>query len=47
MGDYSVIGGHLIQPTIISVTGEVLIYEFEPAIERSNDPKWNSSLLDF
>lgn len=44
-GDFSIIGGHLGQPSIISVTGEVLIYEFKPAIERANDPKWNLSLL--
>jgi len=44
--DYSIIGGHLSQPSIISVTGEVLIYEFKPAIERINDPEWDLSLLD-
>jgi len=46
MDDYSIIGGHLRQPTIISVTGEVLIYEFEPVLERKVDPKWKSLLLD-
>lgn len=44
--DYSIIGGHLSKPTIISITGEVLIYEFEPLLERKVDPKWKSLLLD-
>lgn len=44
--DHSLLGGHLGQPSIISVTGEVFIYEFEPAIQRATDPKWGLSLMD-
>jgi len=44
--DYNIIGGHLLQPSIISVTGEVCILEIEKKIERSNDLKFNLSLLD-
>lgn len=44
--DYSVIGGHLSQPSIISVTGEVKIFEFDQKLKRINDPQFNLSLLD-
>ena len=44
--DYSVIGGHLSQPSIISVTGEVKILEFEQGLYRTNDPQFDLSLLD-
>jgi hypothetical protein len=45
--DYSILGGHLGQPSIISVTGEVYIYEISEKLKRSNDPRFNLSLLDF
>ncbi|TFF96211.1 MAG: DNA-binding protein [Promethearchaeota archaeon] len=44
--DYSLMGGHLGQPSIISVTGEVYIYETEEKIQRVNDPAFDLSLLD-
>ncbi|MFX0037463.1 MAG: PPC domain-containing DNA-binding protein [Candidatus Hermodarchaeota archaeon] len=44
--DYNVIGGHLLQPSIVSVTGELYIFEIEKKIERINDPQFNLSLLD-
>lgn len=44
--DYDIIGGHLLQPSIISVTGEVYILEIEKKIERFNDPQFNLLLLD-
>ena len=44
--DYSVIGGHLSQPSIISVTGEVKIFEIDQKLKRINDPQFNLSLLD-
>lgn len=45
-GDYSLFGGHLSQPSIISVTGEVYIYEIETQLERAVDSDTNLSLLD-
>ena len=45
-GDYSIIGGHLSQPSIISVTAEVYIYEIAQKLKRSVDPDTNLSLLD-
>ena len=44
--DYNVIGGHLLQPSIVSVTGEVYILEIDKKIERMNDPQFNLSLFD-
>ena len=44
--DYSVIGGHLSKPSIVSVTGEVSIIEIEKKINRVNDPQFNLSLLE-
>ena len=44
--DFSVIGGHLSQPSIISITGEVYIYEISQQLNRANDPHFNLSLLD-
>jgi len=43
--DYSIIGGHLIQPSIVSITGEAYILEIDRKIERVNDPQFNLSLL--
>ncbi|TFF89336.1 MAG: DNA-binding protein [Promethearchaeota archaeon] len=45
--DYSVLGGHLGKPSIVSVTGEVFIYEIDEQLQRKNDPRFNLSLLDF
>ena len=44
--DFSVIGGHLSQPSIISVTGEVKIIEFDQKLFRTEDPQFNLSLLN-
>ena len=44
--DYSLIGGHLGQPSIISITGEVYIYETNIKLHRELDKKFNLSLLN-
>ncbi len=44
--DYSIIGGHLSQPSIVSVTAEVYVYEITQTITRANDPQFDLSLLD-
>ena len=46
MNDYGIIGGHLIQPSIVSITAEVYIYEINQIINRKNDPQFELSLLD-
>ena len=46
MSNYNVIGGHLSQPSIISVTGEVCIYEIDQEINRSIEQQFNLALLD-
>ena len=46
MRDYTMIGGHLIQPSIVSITGEVYILEIDRTLERSKDPRFDLSLLD-
>ncbi|MFW9864733.1 MAG: PPC domain-containing DNA-binding protein [Candidatus Thorarchaeota archaeon] len=43
--DYTMIGGHLIQPSIVSITGEVHILEIDRTLERSRDPQFDLSLL--
>jgi predicted DNA-binding protein with PD1-like motif len=43
--DYNIIGGHLMQPSIVSITGEVYILEIDRKIKRENDPQFNLSLL--
>ncbi|MHA1658154.1 MAG: PPC domain-containing DNA-binding protein, partial [Promethearchaeota archaeon] len=43
--DYTIKGGHLSQPSIISVTGEVYIYEISQKLKRANDPQFDLSLL--
>jgi len=44
--DNSVIAGHLSQPSIISITGEVYIYEIDQKVKRAVDPQSGLSLLD-
>ncbi|MFX1321725.1 MAG: PPC domain-containing DNA-binding protein [Promethearchaeota archaeon] len=44
--DFSIIGGHLAQPSIISVTGEIYILEIDQKITRSLDPQFNLLLLN-
>ena len=45
-GDYGIIGGHLSQPSIISITAEIYIYEINIKLERATDPDTNLSLLN-
>jgi len=45
-GDYNLIGGHLSQPSIISVTAEVFIYEINQKLNRVNESTFNLSLLE-
>ncbi len=44
--DYGIIGGHLSQPSIVSITAEVYIYEINQTVLRANDPQFDLSLLD-
>ncbi|MFX1442909.1 MAG: PPC domain-containing DNA-binding protein [Promethearchaeota archaeon] len=44
--DYSIIGGHLNPPSIVSITAEVYIYEITDTITRANDARFDLSLLD-
>ncbi len=44
--DYSLIGGHLGQPSIISITGEAYIYETNIKIERLHNEEYKVSLLN-
>ncbi len=44
--DFSIIGGHLSQPSIISVTGEIYILEIDKKLNRSLDPQFNLFLLN-
>jgi len=43
--DYSVLGGHLGKPSVVSITGEVSIFEIDQKLNREVDPKFNLSLL--
>ncbi|MFX1394717.1 MAG: PPC domain-containing DNA-binding protein [Promethearchaeota archaeon] len=44
--DYNIIGGHLSQPSIISITAEVFIYEIDQKLNRVNEKAFNLSLLE-
>jgi predicted DNA-binding protein with PD1-like motif len=44
--EYSVMGGHLFQPAIVSITGEVYIFEIDQKLYRESDLKFNLSLLN-
>ena len=44
--DYNIIGGHLIQPSIVSITGEIYILEIDRKMERAVDPQFDLSLLN-
>ncbi len=43
--DYTIIGGHLSKPSIVSVTGEVSIFEIDEKLNRTNDPQFDLTLL--
>ena len=44
--DFSLIGGHLSQPSIVSITGEVFIFEIAEKLNRAIDPKFGLTLMD-
>lgn len=44
--DYTMLGGHLFQPSIVSITGEVYIFEIDKKLNRAEDPQFGLSLLD-
>ena len=44
--EYSVMGGHLFQPAIVSITGEVYIFEINQKVSREIDPELNLALLN-
>ena len=44
--DFSIIGGHLSQPSIISITAEIYILEIDKKLNRSLDPQFNLFLLN-
>jgi predicted DNA-binding protein with PD1-like motif len=44
--DYNISGGHLFQPSIVSITGEVYIFEIDKKLYRVDDPQLNLSLLN-
>ena len=45
--DYSVLGGHLGKPSIVSITGEVSIFEIDKELIREIDPQSSLFLLKF
>ena len=44
--DYTILGGHLFQPSIISITGEVYIYEIDKKLSRAEDSQLGLTLLN-
>ncbi len=42
----SIRGGHLFQPAIVSITGEVYIFEIDQKLQKKTDLKFNLSLLN-
>lgn len=44
--DYSIMGGHLSQPSIISVTAEIFIYELDKKLKRTGENPFDLTLLD-
>ena len=44
--DYTILGGHLFQPSIVSVTGEVYILEIDKKLNRAEDSQFGLSLLN-
>ena len=43
--DYSVLGGHLGKPSIVSITGEVSIFEIDKKLNREINPKFGLALM--
>ena len=44
--EYSIMGGHLFQPAIVSITGEVYIFEIDQKLQKKANLKFNLSLLN-
>ncbi|MFX1481405.1 MAG: PPC domain-containing DNA-binding protein, partial [Promethearchaeota archaeon] len=44
--DYTLLGGHLFQPSIVSITGEVYIYEIDKKLSRAEDSRLGLTLLN-
>ena len=44
--EYSIRGGHLFQPAIVSITGEVYIFEIDQKLQKKTNLKFNLSLLN-
>ena len=44
--EYSEMGGHLFQPAIVSITGEVYIFEIDQKLSREIDPELNLAILN-
>ena len=44
--DFSLIGGHLSQPSLVSITGEVFIFEITEKLNRAIDPIFGLTLMD-
>lgn len=44
--DYNIFGGHLFQPSIVSITGEVYIFEIDEKLNRAEDSQLGLFLLD-
>ena len=44
--DFTILGGHLVQPSIVSITGEVYIFEIDKKLIRTEDPQFGLSLLN-
>jgi predicted DNA-binding protein with PD1-like motif len=44
--DYNIFGGHLLQPSIVSITGEVYIFEIDEKLNRKEDSQLGLFLLD-
>ncbi|MHA2035652.1 MAG: PPC domain-containing DNA-binding protein [Promethearchaeota archaeon] len=43
---YSLMGGHLVQPAIVSITGEIYIFEIDQKLYKEHDSQFNLSLLN-
>ena len=44
--EYGMLGGHLFQPSIVSITGEVYIFEIDKKLNRVVDSQFGLTLLD-
>jgi len=44
--DCTIMGGHLFQPCIVSITGEAYIFEIKEKLKRAEDSQFGLTLLD-